>query len=107
MISKETAAFIIPHYNDGNETELDWLIKALDSIKNQTDKNWIIILVDDASTSVKAINFLKQLSNEFSGKMKLIFLKENKGPGNARNIAIRKAFQLGCPFVLYLDQDDI
>lgn len=107
MITKETAAFIIPHYNDGNDTELDWLIKALNSIKNQTDKNWIIILVDDASTSVKAINFLKQLSNEFSGKMELIFLKENKGPGNARNIAIRKAFQLGCPFVLYLDQDDI
>lgn len=39
--------------------------------------------------------------------MELIFLKENKGPGSARNIAIRKAFQLGCPFVLYLDQDDV
>ena len=107
MKTKETAAFIVPHYNDGKDIELDWLIKALDSIKKQTDKDWIIILVDDASSSQKAINLLKQIGSEFLRKMELVFLTENKGPGHARNVAIRKAYQLGCPFVLYLDQDDI
>ena len=47
MITKETAAFIIPHYNDGNDTELDWLIKALNSIKNQTDKNLSLIHISE------------------------------------------------------------
>ncbi len=38
MKTKETAAFIVPHYNDGKDIELDWLIKALDSIKNRRIK---------------------------------------------------------------------
>lgn len=55
MKTKETAAFIVPHYNDGKDIELDWLIKALDSIKKQTDKDWIIILVDDASSFLRKL----------------------------------------------------
>ena len=106
-MTSETAAFIVPHFNNGNEKELIWLSEALSSIEQQTDKDWIIILVDDASTSENAINYLYRLKGNFAEKMKLIFLSENKGPGNARNIGISIAYQLGCSFVMYLDQDDI
>lgn len=107
MSLNETGAFIVPHYNDGNEIELKWFGEALNSIKLQTDNDWKIIVIDDASTSEKAISFLKQMKKYFSEKMEVIFLSENLGPGNARNIGIKRAFELGCPFVLYLDQDDI
>jgi len=101
------AAFIIPHFSTGIKIERRWLIEALDSINQQTDRNWKIIIVDDASPSQEDINFLKQLKNDFAEKMEIILLPENKGPGNARNIGIQKASELGCPFVLLLDQDDI
>ena len=58
MSLNETGAFIVPHYNDGNEIELKWFGEALNSIKLQTDNDWKIIVIDDASTSEKAISFL-------------------------------------------------
>ena len=106
-MTKETAAFIVPHYNNGNEVELKWLSEALCSIENQTDKDWIVILVDDASTSKSALNYLRRQKEKFGTKMELILLEENKGPGNARNVGIQRAYDLNCSFVLYLDQDDV
>lgn len=106
-MTNETAAFIVPHFNNGNEVELIWLSEALSSIEHQTDKDWIIILVDDASTSENAIKYLHHLKEYFAEKMELIFLSKNEGPGNARNIGIQIAYELGFPFVMYLDQDDI
>ena len=55
MSLNETGAFIVPHYNDGNEIELKWFGEALNSIKLQTDNDWKIIVIDDASTSEKAL----------------------------------------------------
>ena len=54
MSRNETGAFIVPHYNDGNEIELKWFGEALNSIKLQTDNDWKIIVIDDASTSEKS-----------------------------------------------------
>ena len=88
MSLNETGAFIVPHYNDGNEIELKWFGEALNSIKLQTDNDWKIIVIDDASTSEKAISFLKQMKKDFSEKMEVIFLSENLGPGNALNTDI-------------------
>ncbi len=101
------AAFIIPHFNTGTDIERKWLVEALDSVKAQTDTNWKIIIVDDASPSQEDIKFLQQIKNDFAEKIELIFLPDNKGPGNARNVGIKKAYQEGCPFILFLDQDDI
>jgi len=39
MSRNETGAFIVPHYNDGNEIELKWFGEALNSIKLQTDND--------------------------------------------------------------------
>ncbi len=103
----QTAAFVIPHYNTGNNEELFWLEKTLNSVKNQTDKDWKIIIVDDASPSDYVKRYLKKISVKWHDKMDIIFLRKNKGPGNARNIGILRAAMLGCPFVLYLDSDDI
>lgn len=101
------AAFVIPHFTTGTKMERKWLIEALVSINQQTDSNWRIIVVDDASPFQEDIEFLKRLKDDFVDKMEIILLPENKGPGNARNIGIKRAHQLGCPFILFLDQDDI
>lgn len=80
MSLNETGAFIVPHYNDGNEIELKWFGEALNSIKLQTDNDWKIIVIDDASTSEKAISFLKQMKKDFSEKMEVIFLQKIWAP---------------------------
>ncbi len=105
--ASETAAFIIPHYSAGSHNELFWLENALKSVENQTDNDWKVIIVDDASPSSKARKYLKNLLRKYKDKMEIVFLRKNKGPGNARNIGILRASMLGCPFVLYLDSDDI
>ena len=103
----EMAAFIIPHYSTGSSDELFWLENALKSVENQTDSDWKIIIIDDASPSVKVKKYLTDLLGRYKDKIEVVFLRNNKGPGNARNIGIQRAAMLGCPFVLYLDSDDI
>ena len=106
--TKQTiAAFIIPHYSNGDLNELFWLKEALKSVENQSDKDWKVIIVDDVTRDVNVINYLKSLPEKYEDKLEIVFLRNNKGPGNARNVGILRASMLGCPFVLYLDSDDI
>jgi len=101
------AAVVIPHYSTGTENELLWLKNALKSVQVQTDKDWKIIIVDDASPESSVKNFLRTISKESRNRIETIFLRKNKGPGNARNVGILRASMLGCPFILYLDSDDV
>ncbi len=106
-VRTSAAAVIIPHYSTGSRRELLWLRNALKSVEVQTDKDWKIIIVDDASPESSVKEFLRTISKEKPDRIETVFLRKNKGPGNARNIGILRASMLGCPFVLYLDSDDI
>lgn len=84
---------IIPCYNDGK-----YILKAIESILNQTLKADKIIIVDDGSnTETKEI--LGKINNEI---IEILF-QENGGVSNARNVAISLA---KTPYILTLDADD-
>lgn len=103
----DTAAFVMPVKISGNERELRFLYEAIDSIKRQTDEDWILIIVDDFSDDENVSNALEQIKNDLKDKADVIRLAQNVGAGQARNVGVRRAAELGVPFILYNDSDDI
>lgn len=103
-----SAVFIMPHWsNGGSGMEREWLDKTLDTIKAQTDSNWKILIADGNSPAQEAKDYLKQLEEEFNGKLEVIYMEQSDGPGHARNVAIEKAYKDGHPFIVFLDADDL
>lgn len=87
-----TYSFIIPHKNI---TSL--LKRCLDSIPSRPDTE--IIVVDDNSNA-ETIEELKKLSRD---NLQIIYTKEGKGAGYARNIGVNNAHG---KWVLFADADD-
>jgi len=100
------AAFIIPFWSDGKPHRVKYLNQTLESIFGQTDKNWKVYLIDDASPYEPDKAYLKELE-EKDKRINVIFSKNNTGPGAARNKGIQAAYREQCPFVCFLDSDDI
>lgn len=93
--SKPKIDIIIPNYNKGN-----YIDQAIMSVINQTYKNWQLFVIDDNSDD-DSKKILKKYKN--NKKIKIIYLKKNKGPGFCRNIGIAKSKS---NFVAFLDSDD-
>jgi len=87
---------VLPNYNSSSYIE-----ETLNSIINQSFKNWKLIIVDDNSDE-KTKQILKQY--ETNEKIKIIWLKKNKGAGFCRNFAIRNSKS---EYVAFIDSDDI
>ena len=87
---------ILPNYNSSN-----YIIKTVNSILNQSYKNWKLIIVDDFSDE-KTIKILKR--NFINKNIKIYFLKKNRGAGFCRNYAIKKS---SSPYLAFIDSDDI
>ena len=104
---KETAAFIMPVKIRGNKTELRLLREAVESIKNQTDPDWVLVMVNDYSDDANVDAALAGIKQDLGEQAELIDLERNVGAGEARNVAIRRAAELGAPFLLFNDSDDI
>jgi len=85
---------IIPCYN-----QVEFLEEAIASVKNQTFKDYEIIIINDGSTEFNAI----ELINTFEGNNVIILHEVNKGVSAARNkgISIAKG-----DYILPLDADD-
>lgn len=75
------------------------LKKAIDSILQQTYKNWELIIVDDGST-----DDTKSVVESIKDKRIKYLYKENAGPCAARNYGIAHAKG---EWITYLDSDDI
>lgn len=76
----------------------EYIEKAVDSILNQTYKNYEIIVVNDKSTD-GTLEKLKKYNN----KIKIVNNKVNLGLGSSRNIACTYAKG---EYIIYLDADD-
>lgn len=88
---------IIPAYNAGK-----YLEECIDSLMVQTVSVNEILIVDDGSTDDTRL-VIEHLSRKFS-QLRYIFLDENQGPGNARNIGLQNVSN---PIVCFLDADDV
>ncbi len=83
--------FIVPNYNKG-----PYISECLNSIYNQTYKNYEVIVIDDGSTD----DSLKKISKFPVNKL----LKTNrKQAGGARNCGLKEATG---DYIIFLDSDD-
>lgn len=89
-------SIIIPCYNHGA-----FIVEAIDSVKkNNSDKNYEIIIVNDGSTDKATIETLRLLE----AKGYQVVNQENQGLSAARNAGIRKA---SGKYILPLDADNM
>jgi len=86
---------IIPNYNKG-----EYLKECLDSVLNQTYKNWKIYLIDDCSNDSS-----KEILKEYvqKDKINIIQLDKNSGPSQCRNLGMKNS---NSEYIAFLDSDD-
>ena len=94
--NKNYIDIILPNFNSSK-----FLNQTLKSILEQTYKNWRLVIIDDCS-DLKTINILKKYTKD--KRIKIFWLKKNKGAGFCRNYAIKKTKS---PYIAFIDSDDI
>lgn len=96
MISKKPlVSIVIPAYNCER-----FVAETINSVKNQTFKDWELIIVNDKSSD-KTAEIVKKFCSK---KIKLINLKGNSGAAKARNAGIEAARGR---YLCFLDADDL
>jgi glycosyltransferase involved in cell wall biosynthesis len=87
---------ILPNYNKGF-----FLEETINSVLNQSYNNWKLLIIDDCS-----IDNSKKIIQKFTknNKIKIIYLKKNKGVSFARNLGIRLS---NSKYISFLDSDDL
>ena len=92
----DLVSVIIPYFK-----KKDTILGSINSVLNQTYKNFeIIIVYDDESKS--EWNFIKELKN-IDHRISVIQNKQKKGAGKSRNVGIQNS---NGKFVAFLDADD-
>jgi glycosyltransferase involved in cell wall biosynthesis len=86
---------VIPCFNLGS-----YVLEAVQSVHDQTFRDWELLIVDDGSTEAQTIQILDRLAEE---KRCALLRTENRGVAHARNAGIAR---VDCPFLLCLDADD-
>lgn len=92
----EKLAVIIPNYNKDR-----YVKQCIESVLCQTYSSIDIIVVDDKSTD-RSREIINELADRNSN-IKTIFLNENAGVSNARNVGLKEA---EADYVTFLDSDD-
>lgn len=95
-MQNELVSIITPVYNAEK-----YLRQTIESVQNQTYKNYEMILVDDKSTD-NSLEIIKQYAKK-NNKIKYYALEQNSGTAVARNIALNMSKGR---FIAYLDADD-
>lgn len=84
---------ILPSWN-----RADWLKKSIDSVLEQTFRDYELIVVDDAST-----DSTQEILTSYSGKIRSITFSKNLGVSAARNAAVKNC---DSEWIAFLDSDD-
>ena len=88
---------ITPSYNSEK-----YIRQTIESVQNQTFKNWEMIVVDDCSSD-NTCEIVAKMAME-DDRIRLYRQKKNSGAAKARNLALELSTGR---FVAYLDSDDI
>lgn len=99
MREKANVSVVIPNYNSAKT-----IIRALESVINQSLTPNEIIVVDDKSTD-KSCDIINEYIIEYKSliNIELVKLEQNAGPAKARNVGWEKAkFE----YIAFLDSDD-
>lgn len=89
-------SIITPSYNSSQFIE-----RTIQSIQNQTHKNWELIIIDDCSKD-NSYAVVQKYANQ-DKRIKLIKLEKNSGAAVARNTGIENS---SGKFIAFLDSDD-
>ncbi len=90
-------SIIMPSYKSER-----FIRKSIESVLNQTYKNWELIIIDDCSPD-NSLNIIKEYCAADS-RIKLIIHEKNSGVAESRNRGIKEA---GFPYIAFLDSDDL
>ena len=90
-------SIITPYYNSSK-----FIDECVNSVLLQSYCNWELLLVDDCSND-NSKELLLNIEKK-DGRIKVIFLDNNIGAANARNVAIQKAKG---KYIAFLDSDDL
>lgn len=98
MISKPSASVgvVVPCFNQGR-----FAAACIESLRQQTYKNWRAVLLDDASTDGESGELCSALASEH---VKVVRLNNNLGRALIRNEGVRQLG--GVDYILSLDCDD-
>ncbi|MAF92154.1 MAG: glycosyl transferase [Bdellovibrionaceae bacterium] len=97
MNTESCVAVIIPFFNRAH-----CLPRAIDSVLNQTDNNFKLYLVDDASTD-ESYSIAKEYVENFPDRIKLLKNDVNQGVSYSRNLVLK---ELAHEWYALLDSDD-
>lgn len=92
-------SIIVPVYNMNHDNNLTF---CLDSLINQTVRDYEIIAVDDASTD-DSLSVLRDYEAKYPEKFKVITYSENKHQGGAKNEGLKVA---SGEWIGFIDSDD-
>lgn len=97
MEESPLVSVIMPAYNSA-----DFIAESIQSVLQQTHKNWELLIIDDASED----NTVKIIDNFASAdsRIHLFQSKKNQGTGISRNIGIKVAQG---SYMAFLDADDL
>ncbi|CUO14393.1 Hyaluronan synthase [Turicibacter sanguinis] len=90
-------SFIVPIYNCEK-----YITKCVNSLVNQTYKNFEILLVDDGSND-NSYNICLELKNRYKEVKIQLYKKENSGVSSTRNYGIDKSKG---QYICFIDSDD-
>jgi len=95
-LSEVKVEIVLPNYNSA-----PYLEETINSIINQTFKNWKLIIVD-ANSNMPTQKVLEKYSTH--EKINILWLKKNKRAGFCRNLAIRNSKS---DYIAFIDSDDL
>ncbi|MFF1418448.1 glycosyltransferase [Streptomyces sp. NPDC058280] len=101
-----TATFVMPHYSD-DPRAFQYLEETLASLRGQSDRDWRLVIVDDASPQPRDRERLREMAAASAGRIVLLQQDVNRGQGICRNIGVRWAHEQGSGIVLFQDADDL
>lgn len=98
--SNPLVSIIIPFYN-----REEFLGEAIESVLDQSEKNWELLLINDGSTD-KSVEIVQGFVEKYPSKIRLFSHEqnENKGAHAARNLGIANS---NGEYITFLDSDDV